>query len=637
MTPDAPSRRFMPDPRWLALLGALFLLGGLFGLFRYESMGQIERREQERMLAQARALQFIAANTLVTANAILKDQAREWIEDMDNTAANRRLKVLDSALSGMRSLMILNRDGMTQASSREELIGRNFSERPYYTFFKDSPASDQLFVSPPFRSVLGSTVIVISRLIIDKSGTSRGVISATLDPDFFTPLLKAIRATPDVQVVMAHGEGRLFLAEPDHPEAVLMNLDEPGTVFSRHKQSGKLYDVFKGRLENTGKQGFWVVLSIQTPGLQTSSPLIVLLGRSLEGILTAWRQETLIQGLGFLLIAGVACVMLHLYLKRKRQYDQELAESARVLEDNARFIQSVTDGVPGMIGYWDKDLHCQFANHAYLEWFGKRPEVIIGISLKELLGEELYRQNELYAYAALWGEPQTFERDIQKPDGSTGYTLIRYIPDWHDGEVRGFFVLISDVTELKQTQTKLMELVTELNTQAVTDVLTGLANRRRFWEQGKLELARAARYNFPLFLVMLDIDKFKSINDGFGHAAGDMVLQNLAQTLKGVLRETDVVGRLGGEEFGILLVQTNERDARIVAERLRQTVEKAEVGFEGLSLRYTVSLGLAAAQKNETSLEELVKRADQALYKAKETGRNRVCYAEDMDSPGTYA
>ncbi len=631
MPPHAPSRRRRFSPQWAAVLAALLLLGGIMAWSRYDAWIQQDHREQERLLAQARLLQFILGKNIATANAILKEQGQQWLLDRDTAATNRRLEVLDTAQDGVRSLMLLDADGISRAASSERLIGRNFSERPYFRYFSERQGRDQLFISPPFRGVLGSDIITLSRSIYDAGGTFRGVATATLDPEFFAPLLKAILTTSDMRATIVHSDGRLFLAEPERFTPVVINLNEPGTIFRRHMDSGNEFDVIKGTLVVTREYGYWATCTIQTPGLETSAKIVVTIGRNIDAIFMAWRRDTILQAVLFLLIAAASCAMMNVYLKRKQKFERELAEAGRELEAKALFVQAVTDGIPGLIGYWNADLKCEFANLAYLEWFGKSPEEMIGISIQEALGESLFRQNESYIYAALWGEPQTFERTIQKADGSLSSTLARYIPDRQDGKVRGFFVLVSDVTEMKQTQAKLETLVTELNMQAVTDVLTGLANRRHFWERARAEIVRSSRYNTPLFLIMLDIDKFKAINDGFGHAAGDEVLRNLASTARTALRETDVIGRLGGEEFGVLLIQTDEDHAKLVAERLRQAVEASEVAFEGGTIRYTVSLGLASARQNEASVDELVKRADMALYQAKETGRNRVCYADDLD------
>ena len=148
----------------------------------------------------------------------------------------------------------------------------------------------------------------------------------------------------------------------------------------------------------------------------------------------------------------------------RHRFEAELVEqrnlaeaTSRALDESRRFIKGITDAIPGMVGYWDKDLRCRFANKAYVEWFGRQPEQLIGISLQELLGERLFKLNEGYARAALAGREQQFERELTKADGSLGHTWAHYVPDCSGGEVRGFFVKVSDVTALKSTQLALEE------------------------------------------------------------------------------------------------------------------------------------------------------------------------------------
>ena len=177
------------------------------------------------------------------------------------------------------------------------------------------------------------------------------------------------------------------------------------------------------------------------------------------------------------------------------------------------------------------------------------------------------------------------------------------------------------------THAKLLEL--ELTRQAHVDFLTGLSNRRYFMDLSDHELSRAVRYRTPLSLFMLDIDYFKQVNDTHGHKAGDSVLKKLAEICRQTLREMDIIGRVGGEEFAILLPETDLTEAVEVAERLREKVAAARVPQEGggLPLRFTVSIGVASLSSTEDNLDVLLSAADQALYQAKNGGRNRVCAA----------
>lgn len=169
----------------------------------------------------------------------------------------------------------------------------------------------------------------------------------------------------------------------------------------------------------------------------------------------------------------------------------------------------------------------------------------------------------------------------------------------------------------------------ELELKAFTDPLTGLANRGHFMEMAELELDRSRRYGHPLSLWMLDIDHFKNVNDTYGHHAGDLALQSLVDISNKVLRDMDIMGRVGGEEFAVLLPETDTEQALLVAERLRQKIAAAEVLLEqGKPVRYTVSIGVATLGENEAGIDALLHRADQALYRAKRTGRDKVCVAE---------
>jgi diguanylate cyclase (GGDEF)-like protein len=158
---------------------------------------------------------------------------------------------------------------------------------------------------------------------------------------------------------------------------------------------------------------------------------------------------------------------------------------------------------------------------------------------------------------------------------------------------------------------------------ARTDFLTQLNNRRAFYDLAEAALRHARRYDHPLALLMIDIDHFKAINDEFGHAAGDAALCTVAKLIREQYRVTDIAGRLGGEEFALLLPETGLPDALAVAERLRVSVGAHAVEHEGQVIRFTASIGVAALQTDET-IDQLMLHADAELYRAKHAGRNSI-------------
>ena len=167
----------------------------------------------------------------------------------------------------------------------------------------------------------------------------------------------------------------------------------------------------------------------------------------------------------------------------------------------------------------------------------------------------------------------------------------------------------------------------ELEQMASHDMLTGLLNRRAFREQAELLLADGARYGYPVSLMMVDVDYFKSINDNYGHQLGDRVLADIGKLLRRDSRSSDRVARYGGEEFILLLPHARVNDAMHKAERLRRTV--AEYRFEEQdNLTLSASFGVSSTDRETTGLDELISRADAALYRAKHQGRNRVCLAD---------
>jgi diguanylate cyclase (GGDEF)-like protein/PAS domain S-box-containing protein len=214
------------------------------------------------------------------------------------------------------------------------------------------------------------------------------------------------------------------------------------------------------------------------------------------------------------------------------------------------------------------------------------------------------------------------------------------------GTLRGCLVSFNDVTALDRANTELRTAMDELNKSrkeleianedlqklASIDPLTGVMNRRAFFAKAEELFPAAVASGEALCVVLTDIDKFKTFNDTHGHATGDLVLQLVARTLKAALRPNDIMCRYGGEEFCILLPETRAAQAKVIAERIRFRVEaQCGPGVRTIpGLKVTSSFGIAALEFGADSLQDLIERADEALYKAKETGRNRVIRHDEI-------
>lgn len=180
-----------------------------------------------------------------------------------------------------------------------------------------------------------------------------------------------------------------------------------------------------------------------------------------------------------------------------------------------------------------------------------------------------------------------------------------------------YCLILRDITDKRA-------LSEDLRSVTYGDHLTGLANRRAFFEAGELEILRRAKMPQAPALILIDADHFKAINDSHGHPAGDAVLRHLGATLKSVFRQVDLVARIGGEEFAAILPGASLEDAAVVAERLRERVQAEPAMFDGLAIACTVSIGVVAMDDPACNLAGFLQRADDALYAAKHGGRNRV-------------
>ena len=194
-------------------------------------------------------------------------------------------------------------------------------------------------------------------------------------------------------------------------------------------------------------------------------------------------------------------------------------------------------------------------------------------------------------------------------------------------QVEQLCIVVYDVTDEALNKKGIETLNRKLEQMSRVDGLTGLFNRRFWEEQFSREFKRLKRTGQPAAAIMLDIDHFKKVNDNYGHPAGDHIIKTLAKIIQKAIRETDIAGRYGGEEFAILLPETTSENALYVAERIRLLAEKLVPTYEGEEITFTVSVGIADFDHSYADHMLWLEKADQALYESKESGRNKVTIA----------
>jgi diguanylate cyclase (GGDEF)-like protein/PAS domain S-box-containing protein len=294
--------------------------------------------------------------------------------------------------------------------------------------------------------------------------------------------------------------------------------------------------------------------------------------------------------------------------------DRKRAEA--VLLQQRATLRSLTDAVPALISFIGPDECYRYCNQQYEISFGIAPETLIGMPLREFFGADLYRNSKTFIDMALAGQAAIYERTIPTKIGMR-HQECRHIPQRDDaGEPNGFYLVAWDITERKTQEL-------EWQSRASIDQLTGLLNRNSFIERLDLALPRHVQSGGALAVFYLDIDRFKYINDTYGHAAGDALLKKFAEWLRIAVRATDYIGRFGGDEFCILLDNIKTAaNARAVAEKILE-LARTPVGYENQLLTVSTSIGIAFVPTPNLTSAQYLALADGALYKAKQNGRNR--------------
>lgn len=611
--------------QWFALGTALLLMAVALTMDIVSEYTQTKTREHDRLNAGLRVIGDNLEQKLESARLAL-DSVRNDLPHKNDVAGlktlNLRLQAIAVATPGIRSIGVLDENGNVLASSRPEFVGKYFGHRDYFKTAQKNPDPEQLFISPPFKSVSGVDVIAVTRVVTGPRGEFSGIVSAALDPKYFSTLLGSVLYAPDMWSGLVHGDGTLYLMNPARDAVTGSDLNRPGSLFNRHLASGQSTTITTGMTVAVHELRMMAHRTIQPPALRMDKSLIVGVSRDPDAVFEIWRHNAMSRGLLFLIMATTSMLGLYAYQRRRRIQEQLSARAESALRESEERFRATFDAAA--IGMALVSIEGRFikANRALCAILGYSAE-----ELQEKTWQALTHPDDLESDLALAQEildgirdSYDMEKRYFHKSGHVIWILLSgsAVRD-AAGQVIYFIAQIQDITERKT-------LLEKLELQANRDYLTGLSNRRHFLEQGEIELSRAKRYGNALSIFMLDIDHFKRINDTHGHKAGDLVLQKLSTVCQQTLRTVDIVGRIGGEEFAVLLPETDAGQAAEVGERLRENIANSNVILDaGLPLQFTVSIGIATLKDNSINLDMLLNLADQALYDAKNSGRNRVC------------
>lgn len=636
--------------QWLALAAALLISGSLLAFDAFSERKATLAAESERAQAASTVIQLSVKESFEQSDKVMLALRQEILESGIGQKFNLRLQTLAEAMPLIRSLNVHDSSGTIVASSRPEILGMNkhFEERDYFKQAQEGKY-ETMFIAPPFSTATNVYTVVLSRKLIDSSGAFAGVITATLDPANFYPLLNSVIYADDMLVSLHHSAGIVFgIAPATHAELIGKNLDKPDSMFLKHRHSGLDATVAQGLQIATGQVRLTAQLDIKQREPGNGQYVTVTVSRLLDDVLAQSKRNAVVKLAIWLVFSVVLLAGMWFHQRRvtsitlREEKAQDLVKVMReeqaqaiverfelALAQSEQLARTTIDTVPDAICVLDRTGIIIEVNQAWRDFYdvncddARSHNFALGTNylVCELAADANVPEGPLMAQglaAVLAGERTEFciEYPCHSPtDKRFFFARLKRFP-CDSGQV---LIAHGNVTERKKIELELARM-------AQTDVLTGINNRRHFMQLSETELSRTERHGGPLSVLMIDIDHFKRINDTRGHQVGDTVIQMLATVCKQQLRDLDVVGRLGGEEFAVTMPSADHEQAMQVAERLRQTIESICVPVkQGLPVRFTVSIGLTSLSITTINLDTLLDQADQALYQAKNKGRNQVC------------
>lgn len=487
----------------------------------------------------------------------------------------------------------------------------SIADRPGYLELRKNPLAPITFSDAIVSRYNGQRTVAVYAPLRDARGRLLAVVTATLSINRIVRSLETLQLPPGSVIFMRRSDNhKLVLRYPHLDSEVNKTVRNP---IQRRIDEG----------HTSGRERFDAV----TDGLARlygfrkldGYPYYVVVGLSEDGALASWRQSAQLVVAG-LVVLGAALFALIWYMGRVERQRVAAQQDAAMAHE---LLQEAINSISAGITIYDSQDRMVACNEAHLRIFeGIRDTIQPGRTFEEITraGVERGEFPEAAENGAGWLAKRL--RQHQQADGQPHELALRdgrWIQFSEHRTPKGYTVGSRiDITDRKRLEEELRE-------QASTDALTGLPNRRHFRQRLDEELERVRRRTTrEACLLMLDLDHFKKVNDQYGHAAGDSLLRHFADLLRQELRATDTAGRMGGEEFAVILPGSSMASALGFAQRICDRLAGRPLHFGAQQLHVTVSVGIAAIAMEDLSADAVLSRADAALYRAKNGGRNQV-------------
>lgn len=600
----------------MLLCTALLILGALTGYWLYEERNQVESRERNRLQTQARVIDENLGRQLEGANNALAGVRNDFaVSDRKNMgqAVSRRLKALSDAIPGVRTMLVFDAEGTVLAANRDELLGMNFSQREYFTVPRERPDPAMLYISPPFTTALGVYSINVVRIVTGSRGEFAGIVSATLDPEYFNVLLRSVLYAPDMRVAIAHGDGVVFLYVPPAGRTAGIDLAQPGSFFTRHRESGQTATIMTGTVYATEEGRMVAMRTIRPASVPTDKPLVVAVGRELSAIYAPWRNDALRYGGLYAVIALTTGLGLTFTQRRRRKLDRLEADRERDRRESAerqelalraseekyrRIYESLQDV------YVETDLDGTILEISpqveTLSGGQYRREDLLGRSAKDLYGDP-ERRSVFLRTLMLLGGVRDIELTFINRDGSavpcSVSAMIRLDAEGKSGRIVG---MVREITERKRAEESVRESEERLRAifDAAADGILIVDVSSGKFQAGNPAICRMLGYTGEeiVRLGVLDIhpkQDLERVRGEFGQVRRGA--NYLAEEFPVVRKDGSVFHadmhlapiRLGGKDCGLAVIR-DISERKQAAEALRASEAKfrslAEEGLVGISI-----------------------------------------------------